>query len=382
MGRDLALLSEKVLVKRVGLIVNPIAGLGGSVGLKGTDGVAEQALRLGARPHAGERAETALRELLPLREELELLCAGGEMGEDIARSLGFQVKTIYFPPTHTSSPDTVAAARAMDSCELLLFAGGDGTARDIVSSGVQLPVIGIPAGVKIHSPVYALRPESAGRLALRFLRGGQRRLREAEVVDIDEEAYRQGLVRTRLYGYLNVPDGTDLLQHGKASSPESERAQQLSIAHEMIERMRPGVAYLVGPGSTTRALMDELGQPNTLIGVDLLQDQKLVASDLCEADILAQLDRGETHLIVTPTGGQGYLFGRGNQQLSAAVLRRLGKERIHILATQEKLFQLSGRPLLVDTGDAQVDELLCGYYRVIVRYHEEQMCRVSKEPGE
>ena len=364
-------------MKTLGLIVNPIAGLGGSVGLKGTDGVAKEAMHRGAVPQAGARTERALRELLPMKDELVLLCAGGEMGEAVAKSLGFLVETIYSPPSHTSSLDTVAAARAMDSCELLLFAGGDGTARDVVSSGIQIPVIGIPAGVKIHSPVYALRPESAGRLALRFLRGRQMRLREAEVVDIDEAAYRQGRVSTNLYGYLNVPDGSDLLQHGKAASPESERSQQISIAHEMIERMRDGVYYLIGPGSTTRTLMRELNQPNTLIGVDLLLNKRLVQSDLCEGNILAALDRRETHLIVTPTGGQGYLFGRGNQQLSAAVLRRIGKERIHILATQEKLFQLSGRPLLVDTGDAKTDELLSGYYRVIVRYHEEQICRVS-----
>lgn len=379
MGRDLALLSQEVSVRAVGLIVNPVAGMGGSVGLKGTDGVADEAVRRGAKPKAEDRAALALRQLLPMREELRVLCPSGEMGERLARELGFDTRTVYECTGRTSSQDTVAAARAMAGVELLLFAGGDGTARDIVSAGVSCAVIGIPAGVKIHSPVYATRPERAGELALRFLRGGSRRTREAEVVDIDEEAYRAGRVRTSLYGYLRVPDGRDFLQHGKAASPLSERAEQESIAAEMIGRMRGDVFYLIGPGSTTRTLMDALKLPDTLLGVDLVCNRKLVQADLCERDILRRLDEGETHLVLTPTGGQGYLLGRGNQQLSAAVLQRIGRERLHILATREKLLHLGDRPLLVDTGDAGVDRALSGYVRVIVGLMEEQMCRIGGE---
>lgn len=366
-------------MKTLGLIINPIAGMGGSVGLKGTDGMVDECLIRGAHPMSKARAELALKELLPIRDNLIVLCASGTMGEDSVKALGFHYQIIHHTPYLSSSFDTVATARAMDSAELLLFAGGDGTARDIVSSGIGLPVIGIPTGVKIHSPVYAIRPESAGKLALRFLRGECSRTREEEVVDINEEAYRKGCVSTSLYGYLQVPDERDFLQHGKASSPESEHDQQFSIAQEMIERMQPGIYYLVGPGSTTRTLMEVLGQRNTLIGVDLICDGKLVQSDMSEREILMRIAERETHLIVTPTGGQGYLFGRGNQQLSAEVLSKIGIKNIHVLATQEKLFHLSGRPLLVDTGDEAADELLSGYIRVIVRYHEEQICRVGKD---
>lgn len=366
-------------MKEVGLIVNPVAGMGGSVGLKGTDGVVDEAIRRGAKPKAEARAALALRRMFPIQDKLQMLCPSGEMGERLARELGFDTKVVYSCTEKTSSRDTVAAAQAMADAELLLFAGGDGTARDIVSAGVRCTVIGVPAGVKIHSPVYATRPERAGELALRFLDGSCHHTREAEVVDIDEESYRGGRVRTSLYGYLKVPDDRDFLQHGKASSPVSERAEQESIAAEMIGRMQENVYYLIGPGSTTRTLMDELELPDTLLGVDLVCNRKLVQSDLCEQEILQRLDERETHLVLTLTGGQGYLLGRGNQQLSAAVLRKIGRERLHILATREKLFHLEGRPLLVDTGDADVDRMLSGHARVIVGVMEEQMYRISGE---
>ncbi|BAK97674.1 ATP-NAD/AcoX kinase family protein [Oscillibacter valericigenes Sjm18-20] len=366
-------------MKEVGLIINPVAGMGGSVGLKGTDGIVDEAIRRGAKPKAGARAALALRQMLPMKDSLQLLCPSGEMGERLARELGFDTKVIYGCKGKTSSRDTVAAAQAMADVDLLVFAGGDGTARDIVSAGVHCTVIGVPAGVKIHSPIYATRPERAGELALRFLHGSCHHTREAEVVDIDEESYRNGRVRTSLYGYLNVPDDRDFLQHGKASSPASEHAEQESIAAEMINRMRENVYYLIGPGSTTRTLMDELELPDTLLGVDLVCNRKLVQADLCERGILQRLDEREAYLVLTPTGGQGYLLGRGNQQLSAAVLRKIGRERLHILATREKLLHLEGRPLLVDTGDADVDRMLSGYARVIVGVMEEQVCRISGE---
>ena len=368
-------------MKHLGLIVNPIAGMGGSVGLKGTDGVAAEAARLGAVRHSGDRAQKALSELLPIKDDLCVLCASGEMGEALARKLGFpNVQVVYRSEGETTADDTIHAARAMEGADLLLFAGGDGTARNIYEAlGEKTVAIGIPAGVKIHSPVYAIRPEAAGKLALKYLEGRCRRTCEAEVVDIDEAAYRAGRVSTSLYGYLTVPDERDYMQHGKAPSPASEHAQQCAIADEMIDCMKPDTYYLIGPGSTTRTLMDELGLPDTLIGVDLICNRQLVQSDLSESDILKRLDEKPTHLIVTPTGGQGYLLGRGNQQLSAKVLRCIGRENLHVLATKEKLFHLRGRALLVDTGDAEVDKMLSGYVRVIVDYQEEQMCRIGTE---
>lgn len=355
--------------------------MGGSVGLKGTDGVAAEAARLGAVRHSGDRAAAALKELLPFGGEMTVLCASGEMGESLVKGLGFpHVECVYETGAETTSDDTRRAAQAMKDADLLLFAGGDGTARDIFAAlGDKAVAIGIPAGVKIHSPVYAIRPEAAGKLALKYLEGRCRRTYEAEVVDIDEAAYRDGRVSTSLYGYLMIPDERDYMQHGKAPSPVSEHAQQESIACDMVERMLPDTYYLIGPGSTTRTLMDEMGLPDTLIGVDLVCNKKIVQMDLSEQEILKRLDEKPTHLILTPTGGQGYLLGRGNQQLSGRVVKKIGKENIHVLATKEKLFHLMGRALLVDTGDEEADRLLCGYTRVIVSYHEEQMCRIATE---
>lgn len=381
MGGHLALLPEEIPVKTLGLLINPIAGMGGSVGLKGTDGVYEEALARGAAPRANARAALALEVLLPLKEELQILCPSGEMGENLARGLGFpHVRVVHTCAEPTTAADTAVAARAMAGADLLLFAGGDGTARDVSAAvGSRQVALGVPAGVKIHSPVYAVRPEAAGALALSWLKGACGQTREAEVVDIDEEAYREGRVNTSLYGYLQVPYERRFLQNSKAPSPLSEYSQQVNIAWEMLDQMKPGVYYLIGPGSTTRTLMDVLKLHNTLIGVDLICDRQLVQSDLCERDILARMEERETHLILTPTGGQGFLLGRGNQQLSPAVLRRIGKERLHVLATQEKLFHLSGRPLLVDTGDREVDAMLSGYVRVIIGYMEEQICKISGE---
>ena len=353
-------------MRKIGLLVNPIAGMGGSVGLKGTDGLADEA---------------ALLSLRPLREDLQVLCAAGDMGASEASARNFQAVTVYEPASPTTSADTVAAARAIEAAgaELLLFAGGDGTARDLAAAGVTMPCAGIPAGVKIHSPVYAVRPEAAGELACRFLKGERTRTKQAEVVDIDEDAWRADRVSTRLYGYLTVPDDRSLLQHGKAASPASESAQHSAIASEMAKRLKPGCYYLVGPGTTTKALMDGLGLEDTLLGVDLIEDGKLVQQDLCEADILKRVEEKETFLVLTPTGGQGFLLGRGNQQISAAVVKAIGKDHLFVLATKEKLFSLQGRPLLVDTGDPDADALLSGYMRAIVGLGEEQMIRVSAD---
>ena len=380
MGCHLAFLSEEVQLKTLGLLINPIAGMGGSVGLKGTDGMYQEAVRRGAVRKANARTALALKARLPIRDDLLVLCPSGEMGEDLAREMGFQVKVVYSCGPDTTAEDTIAAARAMADADLLLFAGGDGTARDVFTAvGDQKVALGVPAGVKIHSPVYAIRPEAAGELALSYLKGACGQTREAEVVDIDEAAYREGRVNTSLYGYLQVPYERRFLQSSKAPSPLSERSQQVNIAWEMIDQMKPDLYYLVGPGSTTKTLMDVLELPDTLIGVDLICNKKLVQSDLCEQDILKRMDERETHLIITPTGGQGFLLGRGNQQLSAAVMRRIGRERLHVLATQEKLFHLHGAPLLVDTGDPEVDRMLTGYVRVIIGYMEEQICPIGAE---
>lgn len=566
-----------MLTNKLGLIINPIAGMGGKVGLKGTDGkhILKRAIQLGARPEAPKRALVALEVLAPMRDEFQLLTYPLNMGENQARAVGIEPVVLGSKPVEsgkqvesagqeystdestygTTFQDTENAARDMlkAGVDLILFAGGDGTARNIYNAvGDEVAVLGIPAGVKIHSPVYATNPRSAGRLAAKFLKGEVTTVREAEVMDIDEEAFRKGRVTPKLYGYLRVPYEERLVQNLKSGSPESEAAAIDGIADRVIEEMEPDVAYIIGPGTTTRPIMEKLGLEATLLGVDVVLNGKLLAADASEDDLLRILNeisatgcdradevetgseggsegefesgsgttdfdemdslgagpetigcdeadncgvgweaagcdeadrsgvagvtadepeqgilmkaragtedgtiaatianarlgskeatRMETlaetdietragirrsgagvgaktvtktatkaatkavtktatkaattantqeiedetltrakraHIIVTIIGGQGYVFGRGNQQLSPEVIRRVGIDNIRIVATRQKLNALDRRPLLVDTGDEDLNRMLSGYVRVLASYDREIMYRIG-----
>ena len=384
--------------KRLGLIVNPIAGIGGRVGLKGSDSldIQQRARMLGAVPLAGERAASALELLLPLSDNIELLVPPEEMGEMVARSCGFNPQVIQtsgltnkslapFPigrgegGNKTTPEDTCYAARTMQEAgvDLILFSGGDGTARDIYNAiGNNFPVLGIPAGVKIQSAVFATTPRSAGELAAEFLQGKGVRLQEAEVVDLDEDAYRLGQIVTRLYGYLKIPFRREVIQNQKVPSPAGSAVQMQGIATDVIEQMKPDLAYILGPGTTTRTVAEQIGLPKTLVGVDIITHNELLAADVGERQILEMLERCPLGLIITPTGGQGFLFGRGNQQISPDVIRRVRDENILVICLASKIATLQGRPLLVDSGDYELDHLLTGYIKVITGYHEKIIYRL------
>jgi predicted polyphosphate/ATP-dependent NAD kinase len=386
--------------KELGLIVNPVAGLGGRVGLKGSDGaeIQRRAKELGAEPRAQERTLEALSKLEGL-EDLQIVTYPAEMGADVVRAAGWEPAVIGdITPGRTTAEDTRQAAWRMKELgvDLLLFAGGDGTARDVYEAvGLEQPALGIPAGVKIHSAVYATNPGSAGELARMYLQGRVTSLREAEVMDIDEEAFRQGSLRARLHGYLRVPFRPSLVQSQKVPSA-GEEASLGAIAEDMADKMEPGVLYIIGPGTTTRAIAQELGLEKTLLGVDVVEagpwsedrqrrTARLVAADANEAQLLALLeehgDQG-ARIVVTPIGGQGYLFGRGNQQISPRVIRRVGRENIVVVSTPDKLHALGSRPLLVDTGDRDVDEMLSGYLMVITGYNQRAVRRVAADGGD
>lgn len=375
-------------MKKLGLLINPVAGMGGSVGLKGTDHMVEEAIRRGAKPRANDRVRQALKELLEIKNKLEIVTCPGDMGEDTAKSMGFRTTVLHTGGRRSlkdlfdsSRTDTIVLSKAMEEAgvDLLLFAGGDGTARDIYEGvGTELPALGIPAGVKIHSPVYAKNPQSAGDLAKLWLTGKVTKTAEQEVLDIDEELYRQEIINTRLYGYLSVPLEHVFTQNRKAPTPLSETASIESIAHELVEHMEEDTYYLIGAGTTTRGVMQMLGLKNTLIGVDLIRNKELVANDIYGDKILDFIKGKKTKLIVTVTGGQGFLFGRGNQQITPEVIREIGKENIIILATKAKIAEFHHQPFLVDTPDEELNKELCGYYRVITAYGEFTMCRVSE----
>jgi predicted polyphosphate/ATP-dependent NAD kinase len=450
------------------LIVNPVAGVGGKVGLKGSDGVEilQRALALGAVREAPRRAELALARLARLREQIEIVTCPGEMGETEARACGFEPVVLegvtgvggadratdasHATASHatgstsvtgsrragsrralvdvlpdgtplTTPDDTVAAARALrdKGVDLLLFAGGDGTARDVyraLGAGAELAVLGVPAGVKIHSAVYATTPARAGELAALFLhdRPAAVRLREAEVMDIDEDAFRCDRVSARLFGYLQVPYERSMVQCAKAGGVAGDAAVLRAIAADVVNGMAPGVVYLLGPGTTTRSVAEALGVEKTLLGVDAVRDRCLIGADLNERQILEMIAaadadapvsaaagpapppspaagrRGDcaapdaplapaasVRIVVTVIGGQGHIFGRGNQQLSAAVIDRVGPENVMVVASQTKLLSLCGRPLLVDSGDPALDERFSGYLQVVTDFGRRTMYKVA-----
>lgn len=356
-----------------GLIVNPVAGLGGAVGLKGSDGADLQARArsLGAVPHAAERAGRALTRLECRTPVVTIVAAPGELGANVAATHSLPVDVLPIPVRTgpTTADDTRAAARELVSrgVDLILFAGGDGTTRDLHDAvGDAVPVLGIPTGVKMHSGVFATTPESAGDAAAAFLAAGDAALtREGEVVDLDEEL--DGVIATRLYGALRVPDDPHRVQPMKASAPSvSDEAALAAVCASIADGMDPRRLYVVGPGTTMRRVLERLGLEKTLLGIDVVRAGRLVAADASEQQLLELLEDEPATLVVGVVGGQGALVGRGNQQLSPAVIRRIGAENIEIVADLHKLLALDPPALHVDTGDPALDEELCGYRRVHV----------------
>jgi predicted polyphosphate/ATP-dependent NAD kinase len=346
--------------KTIGLIVNPIAGMGGAVGLKGTDGktIVTQAISLGAKPIAPARAEAFLSELNPAKNNVQLMVGAGLMGEDEAKNCDFIYKVLGARKEVTSPKDTVSIVKKMVDAgiALLVFCGGDGTARDIQATvDMALPVLGVPTGVKMHSAVFAVTPRAAARVVMRFLRG-ELPLREVEVMDVDEKAFRKGRLSAELYGYMLAPYEPHLIQANKLASPitESELRDQAGIAVYVIDNMKVDVIYVLGPGTTTRAIAGVLDARKTLLGVDLFLNKNLISSDVNETQILETIHGRPAQIIVTPIGGQGFIFGRGNQQISAKVIRQVGLDNIVVIATASKLRSLQG--LRVDTGDPDLDE--------------------------
>jgi predicted polyphosphate/ATP-dependent NAD kinase len=370
-------------MRRIGLIVNPVAGLGGRVGLKGSDGwdIQLKALELGAIPHANDRTVETLKLLLDMKSDLEILTYPGSMGEIAVRQAGFipiVLGQIVFD--HTTAEDTKRAVKELMHMDLtlLMFTGGDGTARDVCAAGgSEIPALGIPAGVKIHSAVYAIHPRAAAELAMAYLRE-EAVLNLAEVMDIDEEEFRQGRISPKLYGFLKVPYLQRYVQGAKAASPRILSSTLKGIAEDLSERMFPGTMYIFGPGSTTQAISKHLGMEKSLLGVDVILDGKIIAMDASESLLLSLLASGcRAEIILTPIGGQGCLLGRGNQQISPAIIRKIGKTHLHIVSTPDKLYALKGHLLWVDTGDYALDKMLCGYYPIITGYKESVMYKVT-----
>ncbi len=358
--------------KKIGLIVNPIAGMGGSVGLKGTDGAAyEKALALGARPVTPVRTKQLIGHLRA-KGQIHLLTAPGPMGEQLIRDTDIPYTVVGSVEKTSTAEDTkkIAAEMLNQEIELLIFVGGDGTARDIYDAiGLNRPVVAVPSGVKVFSAVFALNCRAAARMVDAFVEGA--RTVVEEVMDIDEEAFRENVLASTLYGYLSVPAVRDYLQGGKQASGTGISAveSKQTIADYIIRRMEKDLLYLLGPGTTVKAVTDRLGLPKTLLGVDALANGELVGTDINEKGILSLIEQfRERRIVVTPIGGNGFIFGRGNKQFTPEVIKQVGTENIIVLGTVDKLNKLEA--LRIDTGDAELDRVLAGYREVLVGDNE------------
>ncbi|HKC28301.1 MAG TPA: NAD(+)/NADH kinase [Jatrophihabitans sp.] len=347
---------------RLGVVINPIAGMGGRVGLHGTDGAAVSVARArGASPVAPLRAGRALQRLRSAAD-VAVLTVAGEMGADVLRELGWSHRVVAEAAAPTSADDTRRAVAAMreEGVTLLLFVGGDGTARDIAEIvGSSVPVLGVPAGVKMHSGVFATSPEAAADVAARYLAAPERvGTTAAEVVDLVEG-------QPALLATARVPAGGGAVQNAKAGQRAEDEADLAALGHEVAAEMAPQRLYLLGPGTTVAHVNEALGLPATLLGVDAVLDGKLLGRDLEEDEIRELLAvHAQATLVLGVVGGQGFLLGRGNQQLSAAVIDALGSENIVILAAASKVAALDPPVLRVDLGDAAPIAPLSGYRQV------------------
>ena len=371
------------MILRVGVIVNPIAGVGGSAALKGSDGEEIQriALARGAALRAGERLQATFAPLLSRSAELALVTWGGSMGADALVDLGLVANVLGAPTLPTTAADTRSAARTLigHGIDLLVFAGGDGTARDLAQVvPLTVPVIGIPAGVKMHSGVFAVTPRDAADVIALLLDGGLVAADVAEVRDIDEAALRDGRVATRYYGQLSVPRVGGYLQHVKSSGREVEELVLAEIAEAVAERVAAhrGSIFL-GPGSTTAAIKRRLDIEPTLLGFDVLRAGRLVAADADATSLGDNVDT-DTILVLSFTRAQGFLIGRGNQQLTPRILRTIARQNIWIVASRTKLLSLEGRPLLVDSGAIDVDARLRGIVEIISGYEDGLFYRIAE----
>lgn len=365
-------------MRTIGLIVNPVAGMGGSVGLKGTDGdMYAKALDMGAQPVSPARTQEFLLHL-KCRDKIRWLVAPGPMGAEHAQAAGLHFDIIGTLAGEPGPEDTKAIARDMlaAGAELIAFAGGDGTARDM-SDAIDLgvPVIAIPSGVKVYSSVFAYSPRAAAELLDVFVENAD--VSEEEVLDIDEDAFRAGKLESRHYGFMLVPEVGRLLQAGKHASgmTGSTAEEKQEIAAAMVEEMQPKVLYLLGSGTTIKSIADELGVDKTLLGIDAVLDGQLVGTDLNEQSILELLKQTEqVVIVVTPLGGNGFIFGRGNKQITPQVLRRVGLGNIIVVSNRDKLVELEC--LRIDTGDPQLDNEMSGHIDVIVGRGYRKVMRV------
>ncbi|HYB67993.1 MAG TPA: ATP-NAD kinase family protein [Candidatus Acidoferrales bacterium] len=371
---------------RLGFIVNPIAGMGGKVGLKGTDDTLEEALARGAEQVAPSRATEFLKKLKRNMTEksIEVIACPGIMGEEEARETDFHVQVLPMKiGEETTAEDTKTAVDLLAGAnvDLIVFVGGDGTAKDILDAMQdcrQVPVLGVPSGVKMYSGIFAVNPSDAVEVVLAYSEG-RAEITELEVMDSNEKAIRRDVFELKLHGFLKGPFLPARIAGTKQVSPETddETDNQMAIARFVLEQVPTDATWILGPGTTVKRVADLLGVEKTVLGVDICRRKKAI-QDVDERRILQEVeDWKNVWIVLSPIGHQGILLGRGNQQISPKIVKRVGKERIIVAATKSKLQNISGKVLRVDSGDPETDKMLKGYIRVITDYKEWRLMQVQ-----
>lgn len=354
---------------RIGVVVNPIAGLGGTVGLKGTDGAqtVAEALRRGAQPQAGHRARRAFERLAAQYPGAQIFAAPGRLGADYLAGLDLVVEVVGPDTFDGTADDTHKMVRAMPDIDLMVFAGGDGTARDVAAAlDGRAAMLGIPCGVKMHSGVFAISPESAGNLLGDLMAYPDRAewAEDVEIMDIDEAALRAGSIAPQLYGLVRSPRSRNRVQAAKGAPKRDDSGQLRAAAQQVAGAMEPGTLYIIGPGTSAALVSEALGIAPTILGVDAVLDGVQILSDATATQLEQAAEGRKIRLILSVTGRQGFLLGRGNQQISRALIAKAGREGLIVLAGENKLAELSSHILAVDTGDPELDAKLHGFVRV------------------
>ena len=384
---------------RIGLLLNPLAGIGGAVGLKGSDGIELQALakQRSGTPQAAKRTQVFLQQLNTLlgsqSEQIQWFTWAEEMGAAALALAGLDAQVLGRSEGPSSGHDSQVAASTLsaEGIDLLIFAGGDGTARDVLLGvNAQTTVLGLPCGVKMHSGVFAISPAAAAEVVAALAVGGLVGRMAREVRDYvpinkskdDDSLQAPRAVGTQHFGDLWVPESSGFLQQMKIGGMEDESLVVAEITNYMLDEFGADQerAYIFGPGSTCLSIKQAFGIEGTLLGCDVLLPGGDILLDQTAADLLALSQTQRLHLIMSFTRNQGFLFGRGNQQITAELIRQLsGPDDITIVGSRTKLASLDSRALLVDTGDAELDQELSRVYPILTGYDEFLLYRVARD---
>ncbi len=378
---------------RVGMLANPDAGLGGRLGLKGSDGQADFARSKGAEDRSGPRMKLMLQHFAKIHrvgfEEIEWVTSRGRMGSDWMPMESY-IESIDFvhesSGTTTASDTELAVKNILDSgIQILVYSGGDGTTRDIISAldtagFPSMPVIGVPSGVKMHSGCFASSPRAAAEVLSAWI-VGDLLVSSTEVLDLDEDLYREGKWVVRLYAEAFSPNSPRWMQGSKEliqTESEDEIIQGLSdhIEQSFVDDNR---LIIWGSGGTLRSIGENLGFDLTTLGIDATVGNGQVGTDLDEAGLIEVLTNhsGKMTLLLSPMGGQGFLIGRGNLQLSPDVIKIIGIDNVLGVVTPSKL--LSVRALRIETGDETLDSEFSSrkYLKILQGYRTTRILPVS-----